>query len=254
MPRLRFTVAYDGTDFHGWQRQAGVRTVQEVLEDTATRVGCVKVRFLGASRTDAGVHACGQVACTNYTGPLPAENLRRATNHRLPLDVTLVDVRAVDDGFDPIRDARCKLYRYDIHNGPDRPPDPRRARYVWHVIHPLDGDAMSAAAQHMVGTHDFTSFATTGSPRESNVRTVREVTVRRAASEITIDVVGDGFLYNQVRNMVGTLMEIGRGRWRPEYAAEIIAARDRAAAAGTAPPQGLCLQWVCYDGDAERTS
>ncbi len=245
--KLKFSIAYDGTAFHGWQRQANVRTVQEEIERVAQRVLGQPCSFLGASRTDAGVHARGQAAEVTYAGPIPLENLRRAMNHRLPDDIVLMSVRVVPEDFDVIRGAREKLYRYRVHNTPDCPRDAQTSRYAWHVWHPLDLDRLRAAARGLVGTHDFTSFASQGSPRASNVRTVRHIGVRRVYNEILIDVLGDGFLYNQVRNMVGTLIEVGRGHWSPERVPEILAARDRSAAAGTAPAEGLCLEWVRYD-------
>jgi len=248
VPRtLRLTLAYDGTDFHGWQRQAGVRTVQEEVEAVLRRVLREPVNLTGASRTDAGVHARGQVAHLCTDASIPADNLRRAVSHRLPGDVTVLHVAEAPLGFDARRDARAKLYRYRVYNHPRRPVAHLRQRYAWHVWYPLDLDRMRAAAARLVGTYDFTAFASAGSPRRSGVRTMYSVGIRRCYDEVLIDVRGDGFLYNQVRNMVGTLVEIGRGHWEPERVSLILESRDRTQAGPTAPAHGLCLQWVEYD-------
>lgn len=243
---IRLILAYDGTAFHGWQRQAGVRTVQEELEHTLRRILRHPLHVDGASRTDAGVHARGQVATVRTDTPIPAYNLARAIGDHLPRDIALLHVRDVPLTFHPSRDARRKLYRYRIHNAHTRPVYTAADRYAWHVWYPLDRAAMQAAADHLVGRHDFTSFATQGSPRASNVRTLYHARIEQRGVELHLDFEGDGFLYNQVRIMVGTLVAIGRGRWPPTQARVILEARTRAAAATTAPPQGLCLQWVRY--------
>jgi tRNA pseudouridine38-40 synthase len=244
--RLRMTIAYDGTDFHGWQRQQGVRTVQEELEDIFRRVANEPLNLVAASRTDTGVHARGQTVHIDLNGPVPPENLIRAVNHRLPADVFVRSLRETAPEFHSTRWAVCKLYRYRIWHGRRRPDDPRQQRYTWHYRFPLDLEAMRQAARAWIGTHDFTSFATQGSPRQTSVRTVSQIALRPVGGEIRIDIIGDGFLYNQVRNMVGTLVEFGRGHWPVEQAAEILADCDRSAASSTAPPQGLCLEWIRY--------
>ena len=249
--RLRLTIAYDGTDFHGWQRQAGVRTVQEEVESTLRRVANEPLNLVAASRTDTGVHARGQTAHIDLEGPIPANNLLRAVNHRLPRDVVIRSVRPTAPDFHATRWAQRKLYRYRIWSGYTRPSDPRRERYVWHYRFPLELEPMRAAAAAWVGTHDFVSFATQGSPRLTTVRTISQIAVRQVAGEFEVDIIGDGFLYNQVRNMVGTLVEFGRGHWQVPRAAEILAAKDRSAASSTAPPQGLCLEWIRYPRTGE---
>jgi tRNA pseudouridine38-40 synthase len=245
---IKLTLAYDGTGFHGWQAQPGLRTVQGAVTEVARRIFREPVGVVGASRTDAGVHARGQVAHVRTDTAIPVQNLRRALGHRLPEDIALLDAVEAPLDFHAIRDARRKLYRYTIYNSEQRPCVDGRRHRTWHVWWPLDVDALAEAAALLVGTHDFTSFASAGSnPRESNVRTILRVDCRRAGRELTIDIEGTGFLYNQVRNMVGTLVEVGRGHWRPERVRDILAARDRAAAGPTAPPQGLCLEWIHYD-------
>ncbi len=243
---LKLTIAYDGSAFHGWQRQQGVRTVQEEVETVARRVLRHPLQVVGASRTDAGVHARGQTAHIHTTCPIPAENLRRAIGQRLPADIGLVHVADVPLGFHATRDARRKLYRYRIHNDRRRPVEGGRAGYAWHIWVPLDAGRMQAAANVLVGRHDFAGLASAGSPRWSTVRTVFAVHVCRRFDTIVIDVVGDGFLYNQVRNMVGTLVEIGRGHWPVERIERILASRDRRDAGPTAPACGLTLEWIEY--------
>lgn len=243
---VRLVLAYDGTEFHGWQRQAGVRTVQEELETVLQRVLRHPLHVHAASRTDAGVHARGQVANVVTTSPIPVENLRRAVGHHLPTDIALLHAAVVAPTFHASRDARGKLYRYRVFNADGRPVELLATRCTWHVWYPLDLGRVRAAAAELVGTHDFAAFASQGSPRRSTVRTVRRIGIRRRLEEVLIDVEGDGFLYNQVRNMVGTLVEVGRGHWSPLRVREVLAGRDRAAAGPTAPPQALCLQWVRY--------
>jgi tRNA pseudouridine38-40 synthase len=220
--------------------------VQREIELVAQRVVGRPVSLTAASRTDAGVHARGQVANLISPATLPVENLRRAIGGRLPADVALYHAAEVAPDFHAGRDAIGKLYRYRIHNATARPVAGLAAPYAWHVWVPLDLDRMRAAAALMVGTHDFAGFASKGSPRESTVRTISQIGIRTLYQDVLIDVAGDGFLYNQVRNMVGTLYEIGRGHWPPQRVQEIIASCDRANAGPTAPPHGLCLQWVRY--------
>jgi tRNA pseudouridine38-40 synthase len=246
---LKLIIAYDGTNFHGWQRQAGVRTVQAELEAAAQRVIRQPLEVVGASRTDAGVHARGQVAHLRTATSIPTANLHRAIGHRLPDDVALVHVAEVPLEFHATRHAVSKLYRYRIHNDAGRPVELLAARHAWHVWHKLDTDRMRVAATALVGTHDFAAFASAGTPRATTVRTLHHVQIRRHFNTVVIDVAGEGFLYNQVRNMVGTLVEVGRGHWLPERVAEILASRDRQRAGPTAPPHGLCLEWVRYPPD-----
>jgi tRNA pseudouridine38-40 synthase len=246
---LKLTIAYDGTDFHGWQRQPDVRTVQEELENVARRVIRQHVDIVGASRTDAGVHAQGQVAHVHTTTEIPAENLRRAIAHRLPGDMTVVHLADVPLEFHATLHALGKLYRYRIHNDARRPVEWHAARHAWHIWWPLDVPRMQAAADLLVGEHDFAAFASAGCTRTTTVRTLHRIHVRRHYNSILVDVEGTGFLYNQVRNMVGTLVEVGRGHWPPEHVADVLASRDRRQAGPTAAAHGLCLQWIKYPPD-----
>lgn len=318
MPRYKLTMAYDGTDFHGWQRQlvprgladersvatddvapAGsrtyprlhesgrveLRTVQSVLETAVREVVRQPIVIDGASRTDSGVHARGQVAAftCDEEGPegrgWPVERgtspLIRAVNSRLPDDAQVVGAEIVDESFNPISDCVSKGYSYTLHVAPDRALWDRR--YVAHCWVPLDVEAMAAAAKRIVGRHDFACFAAAGHGRQSTVRTVLACVVGRDgeterrsdevgrgvaereegawAGRVRIDVSGDGFLYNMVRIIAGTLVEVGRGKMAPEAIDEIIASADRRRAGPTLAPEGLCLEWIAYqerDGETKR--
>lgn len=244
---VRLLLAYDGTEYHGWQRQPGLRTVQELLEQAVRRVARHQVAVLGAGRTDSGVHAAGQVASFLTGSTIPCDRMARAIGSRLPKDISVYHAREVPLSFRSTSDATSKLYRYRIHNHPKRPVSQHTQRYAYHFWQPLDLERMREAARLFVGTRDFAAFASRGSERETTVRTVHRVDVRRSFEEIRIDVEGSGFLYHQVRNMVGTLIEVGRGHWEPACVTEILAGGDRGNAGPTAPALGLCLQWVRYD-------
>ena len=249
---IRMIIAYDGTEFHGWQRQPNLRTVQDAIEQAARRVVRHQVSVVGSGRTDAGVHAAGQVAHFETDCDMPCDNLRKAIGGRLPKDISILELREAPAGYRPSFDAVSKLYRYTIYNDAPRPVEEMRQRYVYHFWHPLEVDRMADAARRLVGEHDFASFATTGREYETTVRTILRLEVHRRFREIYLDVEGTGFLYNQVRNMVGTLIDIGRGHWPVEMIDTILAARSRSAAGPTAPARGLCLQWVRYDWPALR--
>lgn len=244
---LRLVLAYDGAAFHGWQRQPGMRTVQEEVEAILRRVLRHPLALVGASRTDAGVHARGQTAHVVTRSPIPTRNLATALADRLPDDVAVVHVDETPAGFHAIRDARQKLYRYAVFASARAPAAELAQRQSWHVWHALDLGRLRAAAADLVGTHDFAGFAGAGCPRVHTVRTILRFEVRRRGRQILFDVAGTGFLYHQVRNMVGTLIEIGRGHWPVARIREILDQRDRRRAGPTAPPQGLCLRWVQYD-------
>lgn len=243
---IRLIIAYDGTDFHGWQRQPGQRTVQGEVEAALMRVARHPLVLFGSGRTDAGVHARGQVANFKTTCAIPPDKLRRAVQSRLPEDVAIHHADEVHPDFVASMSAEAKLYRYRIYHSHDRPVERFVQRYAHHCWLELDVARMQAAAGHFVGEFDFSAFMNSGTVRESYVRRVLSCQVHRHFDEIRVDVEGTGFLYNQVRIMVGTLIEIGRGHWPPERLPEIIASRDRAQAGPTSPPHGLCLQWVRY--------
>lgn len=243
---IKLVIAYDGSAYHGWQRQAeGIDTIQLRIEQAARDVVRHRVVAFGAGRTDAGVHAAGQTANFRTTSfAVPLEGLRRAMNSRLPDDIVVVSAAQVDESFHASRSAIGKTYRYRICTGALRPVE--RARQTYHYWRPLDIEAMREAARRFVGRHDFRGLATSSDEREDTIRTVRACNVAPAADEIHITVEGDGFLYNMVRNIVGTLVEIGRGHWPIERVDLILASCDRTLAGPTAPAAGLILMTVHY--------
>jgi len=239
-------VAYDGTDFHGWQRQGDYRTVQGVMEDVLRHVVRHPVKLTGCGRTDAGVHAVGHIENFRTTFAHDADKLMRALTSRLPYDLAVVDASYVSDDFHANRSAISKLYRYRVFNSPIRPVSQLSQRYVNHYHRRLDIESMQRAAKFLIGSHDFTSMANTRGKRETMIRTILKCDVTRAGDEILIDVEGTGFLYNQVRIMAGTLIEAGHGRWEPEEMLDLLNLKDRTKTGFTAPAHGLCLQWVKY--------
>lgn len=238
--------AYDGTDFHGWQDQPGLRTVQDILEQAVRRVVRHQVAVVGSGRTDAGVHAAGHVSHFVTTCEIDPGKMKHAIGSRLPKDISILALCEVDPKFNARHSAISKLYRYRIHNAGGRPVEHKQQRYAYHFWQPLDLDKMRRAARHFVGEKDFAAMAAAGAERETTVRTVLRCDLHRHLDEIRIDVQGKGFLYRQVRNMVGTLVSVGRGLWEPDRVAEILANGSRADAGPTAPARGLCLQWVRY--------
>jgi len=249
---FRLVLEYDGRDFEGWQVQAGPRpsrTVQGVLADAIASVTGETPRVRGAGRTDAGVHAEAQVASVVVATGLPPERLQAALNARLPEDVGVRGCREAAAGWDALRAARGKHYRYRIWNGPNR--SPLRSGRWWWVKEALDIDAIAAAARAFEGRHDFAAFQAAGSSVKTTVRTVTRCAVTgESRGELVLDVQGEGFLRHMVRNLAGTLVEIGRGRWEVARAGEILASVDRGRAGPTAPPHGLCL--VRVDDDEGR--
>ena len=254
MPTFKLTLAYDGTDFVGWQWQPGRRTVQEELESALARITQCKTRCRASGRTDAGVHALGQVVDFESSTWLDGPALCKALNAELPDDMIVFEVAEAPPNFHAIRDAVAKRYRYMIQDG--RPRDIFDRKYVWHLYHRLDVEAMAEAAKSLVGRHDFVSFQTSGSTRLTTERTVLDLVVERRPAELTdrviIEVEADGFLYNMVRNIVGTLVEVGKGKQPITWPAEVIARRDRRQAGMTAPPEGLYLVGVQYADLSDR--
>ena len=247
MARFRITLAYDGTDFVGWQRQAAGVSIQGLLEDALAELDEAAVTVLGAGRTDAGVHALGQVAAFTLTRTMAADVVVRALNVRLPLSVRVLEAEEVPADFHPQFAATSKTYRYRIWNSDVVSPFERL--YAWHVFGALDAAAMNEAARMLEGTHDFAAFQGTGSDVKTTVRTIRESGIARSAiaeSLIDYEVRGDGFLRHMVRAIVGTLVEIGRGRRPPEWMREVVASRNRSDAGVTAPAAGLFLVRVNY--------
>lgn len=245
---FKLTLAYDGTNYSGWQRQSGATTIQETLERTLEKITGESIRTTASGRTDAGVHALGQVVSFASETHLEPEVLVKALNAELPQDIAALGVEIAPTDFHAIASAQRKRYRYVIDDGPVR--DVFARRYVWQYRQRLNAAAMHRAAQSLVGTHDFQSFETAGSPRATSVRTVYELQVERqggeAGSRVTIDIEADGFLYNMVRAIVGTLVEVGRGAQPEGWPSKVLAACRRDAAGQTAPPQGLFLVRVDY--------
>jgi tRNA pseudouridine38-40 synthase len=299
MKRYKLTLAYDGTLFHGWQKQivssssaavgpatpaidplaapAGspldpptmfdrpaqpalrvvdppplnqLRTVQAVVERAIAETTAQPIKLVGASRTDAGVHAKGQVAHFDAATPIPTARLPHAINSRLPEDVEVLSAEEVPATFDAISDAVRKQYRYRLFNSSRRPLLLRHG--VWHCWLKLDIDRMNAAAKRLIGTHDVAGLAAADHGRTSTVRTIFNCFVEQPAvfldegPQVHIVVEGSGFLYNMVRIIAGTLVEVGRGRFEPAVIDEILATGDRRKAGPTLPPQGLCLEWIQY--------
>jgi tRNA pseudouridine38-40 synthase len=246
MPRtFKLTLQYDGTDYVGWQRQAEGVSIQGLLEDALKPIEGSAVTVHGAGRTDAGVHALGQVASVRLTATLDTTTLARALNAVLPLDLRVARVEEVSDDFHARFSATGKVYQYRIVNGPFAPPFIRR--YVLHVIPKINLDAVRDASVVLVGTHDFAAFQGTGTAVPSTVRCVQRIDwTEHPDGLIVMEVEGDGFLRHMVRNMAGTLVEIGLGRWPASAMRDILESRDRARAGTTAPPQGLFLIEVKY--------
>ncbi|HVX97591.1 MAG TPA: tRNA pseudouridine(38-40) synthase TruA [Polyangia bacterium] len=241
---LRAVVSYDGTDFFGWQRQPGLRTVQGVIEDGIRELLGEEVFVRAAGRTDAGVHADGQVASFALASRIPPHGLLRGLNSILPADVALVEVAEAAADFDARFSARGKVYRYTVFNHMVR--SPRHARVAWHVRRALDMTAIRQAAALLVGEHDFRAFRASDCERRTTRRILRRLEVDRQGAILTFDVEATAFLKNMVRILVGTLVDVGRGHLGPEAVARMLETGDRAAGGMTAPPQGLTLLRVHY--------
>lgn len=243
--RYKATVEYDGTEYHGWQIQPNARTLQGVIEDALHKLGGEKVRVAAAGRTDAGVHACGQVISFVLAEAKSEWVVQRALNALTPPDISFRTVESVAEGFDPRRAARGRSYVYRIWN--ERVPSPFWRRYAWHVARRLDVEAMNEAASALIGEHDFTSFRAADCEADNPIRRVDRSTCVRDGSLILYSIDGTAFLKHMVRNIIGTLVEIGLGERASANLAETLAAHDRNRAGATAPPTGLCLTQVRYE-------
>lgn len=243
MKRVMLTVAYDGTNYHGWQLQPDVTTIESVLNETLSGLLKEDIRVIGASRTDTGVHALGNIAVFDTQAGMPAEKFSYALNQRLPEDIRIQASREVPQDFHPRRQESRKTYEYRIFNSAF--PMPVYRLYAHFTYVPLDLALMQRVADYLRGEHDFKSFCSVHTTAESTVRTIYDISVGRTGDLITIRVTGSGFLYNMVRIIAGTLMEAGKGRLAPERMEEILNACDRTKAGPTAPACGLTL--VKYD-------
>ena len=249
MRNIRITLAYDGTDFHGWQRQPDAPTIQGCLEEAIEALTGAPAPVCGSGRTDAGVHAAEQVANFHTASTIPCANLVKALNDRLPSTVRVISAEEASPTFHARFDVRRKTYRYRILIRPVC--SPFLGRFVCHFPYPLDIERMAEAVGLFEGEHDFASFAAAGEEEEEGKSCVRTIFRSRsfwrpAASMLVYEVTGNGFLRYMVRNIVGTLIEVGTGRFGPRDISRIIAARDRTQAGPTAPAQGLCLMRVEY--------
>ncbi|MBO8136852.1 MAG: tRNA pseudouridine(38-40) synthase TruA [Desulfotomaculum sp.] len=244
---IKLTVAYDGTDYHGFQEQRGTGfvTIQEVLEKALSKLAKQRIQVTGAGRTDSGVHAKGQVVnFKSESWPVPLDKIPLAVNALLPGDVVVLKAEKVPDEFHARFSAVKKTYVYTILN--QRLPDPFTKRYALHEPRPLDDDAMNRAAQYLVGEHDFKSFQAQGTPVKTTVRKLTEASVKRDGCKLYLRFTANGFLYNMVRIMTGTLIQVGLGKIKPDDVKLILESRDRTKAGPTVPPQGLCMEKVYY--------
>lgn len=244
MKHVKLTVAYDGTNYCGWQVQPNGITVQEVLNQCLSEFTGENIETIGASRTDAGVHALGNVAVFDTEMRMPGDKFSFALNQRLPEDIRIQKSEEVDADFHPRYVKSQKTYEYRILNC--RFPIPTERFYSHFTYIPLDVDKMKEAASYLIGEHDFKSFCGTGAQVKTTVRTVKEIQIEKSGDRITIRITGEGFLYNMVRIIAGTLMDIGGGLYPPEKMKEILEAKDRKKAGPTAPARGLTLMKIQY--------
>ncbi|TWT41564.1 tRNA pseudouridine(38-40) synthase TruA [Botrimarina hoheduenensis] len=245
MSFLKLTVAYDGTGYAGWQIQPASPTIQGALAQAWLRITGEEPNFSASGRTDAGVHAEAQIVGVETQSTLSPWRLRKGLNAVLPEDIVVRLVEPAPTGFHATYDALRKTYRYQLHDGPAPPLFDRRYVWWWRAGR-LDDLQMGQGGERFVGRHDFVSLQSLGSDRSTTVRTISNLSVTRTGDRLDITVTGDGFLYNMVRTIAGTLVEVGRGSKPPEWIAEVLAARDRSAAGPTAPAEGLVLASVEY--------
>lgn len=239
MKRVMLTVAYDGTNYHGWQLQRNAVTIESMLNETLSMLLNEDIRVIGASRTDTGVHALGNIAVFDTGARMPAEKISHALNQRLPEDIRIQASKEVPPDFHPRRRNSRKTYEYKILNREFPVPLYRLYSYFTHV--PLDIGLMKEAAGYLAGEHDFKSFCSVNTTAETTVRTIYDIGVEKTGDMVVISITGSGFLYNMVRIIAGTLMEAGKGKLAPEKMTEILDARDRTKAGPTAPACGLTL-------------
>ncbi len=239
MRRIKLTVAYDGTNYHGWQYQPGVVTIEGELNRCLSELFGKEIQVIGASRTDAGVHALGNIAVFDTLSRIPAEKIAYALNQRLPEDIRIRKSEETASDFHPRKCASRKTYEYRIIN--EEFLNPLERLYAHFTYVPLDVKRMQEGAAYLLGEHDFKSFCAAGSTAETTIRTIYDITVKKEESMIIIRVTGNGFLYNMVRIIAGTLMEVGKGRIQPAQVEGILAAKNRTKAGPTAPAKGLRL-------------
>ncbi|MDP2912187.1 MAG: tRNA pseudouridine(38-40) synthase TruA [Candidatus Omnitrophota bacterium] len=248
MRNIKLTIEYDGAGFNGWQTQRvkgrKLKTVQGEIEEAGEKLFGKKINLIGSGRTDAGVHAKAQAANFRTDSRLPLNNIKKGLNNFLPRRISIVSAEEAPLKFHSRFDSKGKLYKYTIVNRKSRAP--LMGRHSAFVSYDLDIETMKKAAKYLVGKKDFKSFQTIGKIKRSSVRTVSEIKIASNPPVIEIYIQADGFLYNMARNIVGTLIEVGRGRFEPEKVKEILAKKRRALAGQTAPAKGLCLEKVLY--------
>lgn len=244
MRNIKLTIEYDGKDFNGWQKQPTKLNIQGEIERAIELVTGEKVELIGSGRTDAGVHAWGQVANFKTESAIPIEKFPIALNTNLKRSIRILDAQEVEDRFHARYNCKQKTYRYVICNSENGTAIYRNLEY--HISQKLNTDAMNKAAQYFVGEHDFKGFKASGTSSKSSVRTIYQASVLREGEKINIELTGNGFLYNMVRIIAGTLVEVGLGKIKPEEIRDIIASGDRQRAGRTLPPQGLYLVNVEY--------
>ena len=249
MRRIKLIVAYDGTNYHGWQFQPGSSTIEGELNKHLSELFKEKITVIGASRTDAGVHALCNVAVFDTNARIPAQRVAYALNQRLPEDIRIRKSEEVSEDFHPRKQVTRKTYEYKILN--EEFANPMERLYAYFTYVPLDETKMQEAARCLIGEHDFASFCAAGSTAETTIRTIHDITVERNGTMISIKVTGNGFLYNMVRIIAGTLMEAGKGRIAPKQVKEILEARDRTKAGPTAPAKGLTLYRYQFEDELE---
>lgn len=251
MRRIKLIVAYDGTEYSGWQIQPEAPTIEMCLDKAIHELTGENVHVTGASRTDAGVHAYGNVAVFDTESTIPGDRFTFALNRFLPDSIVIQDSWEVSVDFHPRHCNTRKTYEYRILN--TAVPLPQKRNFTWHVTGSIDIEKMKEAAAYIVGEHDFKSFCCVRTQAESTVRTIYSLEVLQEGSEIIIRIKGNGFLYNMVRIITGTLIQVGKGRFMPEYVKQMLEAKDRTVAGQTAPPQGLTLVGIEYvDNDDAR--
>ena len=250
MLRYRIRLAYDGTDYHGWQAQPGRQTVQAELEEALATMAKQPIRATGSGRTDAGVHADDQVAHFDLAEPIPSDGLLKGLNSLLPGDIRVVHAIRADERFHARYDVVRKVYRYHLDRRPV--PSPLRRRFAWHFPYELDQPGLDLAAALFVGHHDFSAFRAASCTAKTTDRQVEQSHFLRIGSELVYEVSGNGFLQHMVRNMLGTLIEVGRRKRAPEDIERLLGQTDRRLAGPTAPPTGLILHRVDYGEEVNR--
>lgn len=247
MPKYKMIISYDGTDFGGWQSQPNSTCVQELIEKALSTITRHPSEVIGSGRTDAGVHALGQVAHFHTNHPIDKEKTLYSLNALLPKEIRILELTEAEEGFHARFSAKGKIYHYNLHL--DLIQDPFKRKYALHVLHRVNIEAMKEAAKHCIGTHDFSSFANEqakGSASKDAVRTLHRLDVVEVEGGVRLEFEGTGFLYKMIRNIVGTLLEVSGGKRAPEEIARILSAKDRKEAGKAADPHGLFLVKVLY--------